>query len=271
MIILMSYILILIQSKMFERFILASSLKRIENRFNKIKLPETLYLPSFNIRQGSETPVFVQGQNHRYQKFSFAWHVKNRMECFIRAEGNKNLYDDPGYSGSKAIFLQPEYRKAIRYSRCIVPADAFVVKNSDDGYYLVFLQERKRPFAFAGICSESTEGGQSFAIITVPANPLLTYLNQKRMPVILDSKDENRWLKKDTTLARVLQCLSIYPANLMNAYPIAAPSAELNDVTLVEPAGDPLYQEQQEFRLQARKPKKAFSSSISFSDRRKTS
>jgi hypothetical protein len=256
---------------MFERFILVSSLQRIENRFNKIKLPESLYFPSFNISQGSETPVIVEGKNHRYQKFSFGCHVKNRMVCFIRAEGNKNLYDDPDYSGSKAIFLLPEYRKAIRYSRCIVPADAFVVRDLNNRYYLVFLQDKKRPFAFAGICSESKEGGQSFAIITVPANQLLAYLNQKRMPVILHSKDENRWLKEETTLARILQCLNIYPANLMNAYPIAVPSVELNDVTLVKPAGDPLYQEQQEFRLQAKKPRKAFSSSISLSDRRKTS
>jgi hypothetical protein len=86
---------------------------------------------------------------------------------------------------------------------------------------------------------------------------LLAYLNQKRMPVILHSKDENRWLKEETTLARILQCLNIYPANLMNAYPIAVPSVELNDVTLVKPAGDPLYQEQQEFRLQAKKPKES--------------
>lgn len=254
---------------MFERFILVSSLQRIENRFNKIKLPESLYFPSFNIRQGSETPVIVQGQSQRYQKFRFGCYIQNRMECFVRAEGNKNIYDDPGYSGSKAIFLLPEYRKVIRYSRCIVPADAFVVRNVNNSYYLVFMQDKKRPFAFAGICSENTEGGKTFAIITVPANPLLSCLNQKRMPVILHSKDENRWLKDNTALSRVLQCLSIYPANLMNAYPIAAPSLELNDVKLVEPAGGPLYQELQEFSLLKRKPKKTFTSSISFSDRRK--
>jgi hypothetical protein len=98
---------------MFERFILVSSLQRIENRFNKIKLPETLYFPSFNISQGNETPVIVQGQNHRYQKFSFGCHVKNRMECFIRAEGNKNLYDDPAIQAPKPSFC---YRSIERRS-----------------------------------------------------------------------------------------------------------------------------------------------------------
>ncbi len=254
---------------MFEQFILASSLPKIESRFNKIKMPDIMYSPSFNIRCGDETPVIVQGQNHRFQKIIFGLRKGDVSEHFIRAEGNKNKIDDPGYTGSKAIFLMPEHKKQIRFHRCLVPADAFIVRNSSGSYFLVFLQQKKRPFAFAGIYFNGTEGDHSFAIITVPANPLLAYLEQKRMPVILHPKDETRWLKEDTSLSQVLQALVIYPAKLMNAYPIAPPPYDLNNVSLVKPIGDLLYQEQQEFMLMKRKPKKAFSAAITFSDRRK--
>ena len=80
---------------MFEQFILASSLPKIENRFNKIKLPDSLYSPSFNIRCGDDTPVILQGQNHLFQKSSFGLHSRNRVERFIRAEGNKNIQHTP--------------------------------------------------------------------------------------------------------------------------------------------------------------------------------
>jgi putative SOS response-associated peptidase YedK len=252
---------------MFERFILASSIPKIENRFNKIKLPS--YTPSFNIRRGDQALVITQEQKHRFQKFSFGLSIKDVTEYFIRAEGNKNKNDDPVYSGSKAIFLLPEYKRLIRFHRCIVPADAFIVKDSSGSHHLVFLKHKIRPFAFAGIYSEGTDGEPSFAIVTVPANPMLSGLGQNRMPVILHAKDESRWLKEDTPLSRVLKSLCIYPANLMNAYPVAAPTEGINDVSLVKPAGDRVYQEQQEFRLQARTPKKAFSASITFSERRK--
>jgi putative SOS response-associated peptidase YedK len=254
---------------MFESFVLASSVTKIETRFNQVKLPESLYAPAFNIRRGDKTPVIVQGQNHQFKKFRFGLLTEDVEECFIRSEGKKNMTDDPGYSGSKAIFLMQKHRKQIRHLRCLVPADAFYVSNSQGCYYLVFLKNKKRPFAFAGIYSEGTDGEPSFAIVTVPANPLLACLEQKRMPVILHAKDESRWLKEDTPLSRVLKSLNIYPANLMNAYPVDAPPGGINDVSLVKPAGNRVYQEQQEFRLQARTPKKAFSATITFSERRK--
>jgi hypothetical protein len=43
-----------------------------------------------------------------------------------------------------------------------------------------------------------------------------------------------------------------------------------NDASLVRPIGEPIYQEQKEHILPARKPKKPFSSTTSFADRRKT-
>lgn len=249
---------------MFERFILASSLQRIEKRFTMAQLPEPSYTPSYNIKPGDNTLVIAQGQNHQFQQFKFGMLIQTQIRSFIRAEGNKNLNDDPKYSGSKAIFLMPEYKKLIRFNRCIIPADAFIIK-APDNYYLVYLQNKKRPFAFAGLHTE-----QTFAIITVPANPLLAQLGQKRMPVILNPNDEYRWLKADTPLSGILQALIQYPATLMNAYPIAAPLDAVDDVSLVQPTGKPVYQEQMEY-IPLRKQKKTFSSSTSFSDRLKSS
>ena len=254
--------------RMFESFILASSLQRIA-RFNVAQFPEPGYTPSYNIRPGDSTMVIVQGESHRFRQFRFGLQRDDQVQAFVRAEGNKNPDDDPGYSGSKAIFLMPEYRKLIRFRRCMIPADAFIVKKSPDCWYLVFLQNKRRPFAFAGICTEDSEGEGSFAVITVPANALLVGLGQKRMPVILHAGDEGRWLKDETPLSGILQSLCICPAGQMNAYPVAAPSDCNNDASRVKPIGACVYQQQQEF--QARKQKKSFTSATGFAERRKPS
>lgn len=254
---------------MFKRFILASSLKRIEKRFSMAQLPELSYTPTYNIKPGNITLAIAQGQNHQFKQFKFGQLLQNKIQSFIRAEGNKNLDDDPEYSGSKAIFLMPEYKKLIRFNRCYIPADAFIVRKAPDNYYIVYLQNKNRPFAFAGLYSRDAEGEHSFLIITVPANPLLTHLGQKRMPVILQSNDEHTWVKAETPLSGILQAITQYPANLMNAYPVAVPLDAVNNASLVQPTGNPIYQEQKEFMQSTRKHKKVYSSSISFSDRLK--
>ncbi len=160
---------------MFERFILASSLQRIEKRFSMAQLPELSYTPTYNIKPGNITLAIAQGQNHQFKQFKF----------------------------------------------------------------------------------------------TVPANPLLAHLGQKRMPVILQSNDEHTWVNAETPLSGILQAITQYPANLMNAYPVPVPLDAVNNASLVQPTGNPIYQEQKEFMQSTRKHKKVYSSSISFSDRLK--
>ena len=101
-----------------------------------------------------------------------------------------------------------------------------------------------RPFAFAGIWDtwknpESGELINSFAIITTVANELMQRIRHPRQPVILNRNDEKYWLSNTLPLSEVTRLLVSYPAERMNAYPIAPtiknPGAD--DPGLIHPTG----------------------------------
>ena len=123
---------------MFERFLLASDFKRIEARFSMAKLPDLVeYKPSYNISVGDKCYVINNNQTKEIQLFEFGLMVKGDALPFVRSEGDRNVDDNPSYKGSKAIFLKPEYNRLIRYQRCLVLADAFVIGIDDKKPHLV--------------------------------------------------------------------------------------------------------------------------------------
>ena len=158
----------------------------------------------------------------------------------MRAEGKRNLSDDPNYTGSKAIFLEPEFKSLIRSQRCLVIADGFILKSNKKAY-LIYLRDKKRPFAFAGIWNKSKDDELTFAILTTTSNSLVEKLGHKRMPVILHMEQEHRWLRKSTELSEVLGALNPYPHFLMNAYPIDINLLETDDdISIIQPIGEPI-------------------------------
>jgi putative SOS response-associated peptidase YedK len=248
----------------FDRFILASNFKKIESRYSMAKLPELAdYNPSYNIALGDKSYVINKNQTKEIQSYNFGLNVQGSTVPFVRSEGDRNLEDNSNYKGSKAIFLLPEYNRLIRNQRCLVLADAFVIGIVTGNPYLVHLQSKQRPFSFAGIWNmtkDDTTGHDvySFAIITTPANPLILKLGLKRMPVILHSEYESTWLRYSAQLSDILSMLNPLPANLMNAYPVSTRIADkkLNDISLVQPAGKPVYTENITYRKMSRLGKK---------------
>lgn len=225
-------------------YVLASKFERVVKRFSMARLPDSeCYEPSYNISQGSTAYVITNSQTKDIRSFRFGIARLGKkfpgQTCFVRSEGDRNKNDDPSYTGSRAIFLQPDLRTIIRTQRCLVLADAFVV--GEDTPHLVYLRNKKRPFAFAGIWTEDQDGIESFAIVTAPSNALLYKLGLKRMPVILRIENENRWLRPSTELAVVLNMLDPYPTELMNAYPTS--DSGQSDISIVQPIGKPILQE----------------------------
>ncbi len=140
-----------------DRFILASNLKRIETRFSMAKLPELVdYTPSYNIAPGDKSYIINNHQTKEILLYDFRLRGNGDVLPFVRAEGDRNSEDNPDYKGSKAIFLKPEFNRLIRYQRCLVLADAFVVGIDESKPHLVYLRDKKRPFAFAGIWDRIT-------------------------------------------------------------------------------------------------------------------
>lgn len=216
---------------MCQTFVLTSDIDRIESRFNvkidrnTVEIPKNYSVGSqdFSYVITCEKPNFLQSLKFGMTPF-YATESLNLINA--RAEGDKNMKDDPNYTGSKSIFLQKTFQKPMQSQRCIIVADAYYDLKNPKRPYLIYLQNRNRSFAFAGIydrCEDpmSKEIIESFTIITTTANRMLQSIGVKRMPVILSRSNKLAWIKASNHLSDVLQLLVAYPAEKMNGYPVS--------------------------------------------------
>lgn len=232
---------------MSSRYILVQKAEFLEKRFG-VRVPDTVHLvPSYNIAQGKYAPVITNENPEKIQLYRFgltpSWSANTGLIICVRAEEDT----DPGYDPR---FTNSAFRKLIQSQRCLIPADAFIEgpeKEKLNKPYVIYLRNKVRPFAFAGVWDhlsnqETGELISSFAIITTIANSLLLEIPHHCSPVILHREDEKKWLSNELSLAEVNNLLVPYPAGLMNAYPIAPtiknPMAD--DPGLIHPAGQRL-------------------------------
>lgn len=237
------------------KFILASSLEKIEERFHAHLSSYTMVLPaSYNISGGDTTYVITVERPHELQAMQFGltpyWAKKPMDLINARAEGDKNPSNDPGYSGPFQIFLKKSFMKPLQSQRCLVLADAYYDWSGANKPFLVYLQDKQRPFAMAGLydyCQnpDTKEILASFGIVTISANQLLQGLGIKRMPVILTPGYERDWLKPDRSLSDVLHMLRQLPSQKMNAYPVSelVNQPGVNESSMITPIGERLQSE----------------------------
>ena len=216
------------------RYVLVQKIEVLEQRFNVTVPMDFDFKPSYNISPGKFAPVITCENPKTLQLFQFGltpfW-AKKKMYLFnARAEGDRNKENDSNFTGAKDIINKPAFRKPVRSQRCLIPADAFIEGTISEGLnqpFLVHLQNKERPFAFAGIYDQwkNEETGElvnSFAIITTAANDLLKKIPHDRCPFILTREQESKWLNPKTHLTDITKILYPYPAEKMNAFPISA-------------------------------------------------
>jgi len=240
---------------MCRRIILASSIETIENRFN-IKAPLRLdNKPGIVVSPGEESLIITQ-QNPKeltLSRFGMtpSW-AKEKMNLInARAEGNKNMKNDPPFPGGKAIFLKPAFKRPLISQRCLIIADAFVDWTiSTKQPFLVYLRNHERPFCMAGLYDiwvnpDTKAELHSFTIITVPGNALIHQLSAFRMPVIIPKGREVPWLRSSNHLTDILAMLEVLPAEKMNAYPLNKEFEKILPITgkNLYPAGNRIYEE----------------------------
>jgi len=131
---------------------------------------------------------------------------------------------------AETIHEKPSFRHLITTQRCLVLADGFFewrhYRGSTFPYY-IRLQDQS-PFAFAGLSDKwinpSTQQIlKTYSVITTKANKLLEIVHnkRKRMPVMLQSDDEQQWLTSDLTRKEINSLLAPYDAAQMQAYPVS--------------------------------------------------
>ena len=208
----------------------------------------------YAVSEGDETNLITNQDPHLIQVFKFGmtpFYADKPLSLInARAEGDKNVADDPYYTGSNAIFLKTAFRKPIQFQICLVISDAYYEWDNQKQPYLVFLQNKKRPFAFAGLYDQwknpdTKETFFSFTIITTTANPLLQSIGVKRMPVILSRSEEMEWTRASNHLSDVLGLLNAYLYEKMNAYPVSEKVNWKcnNDPSMLNPTGEKLLKE----------------------------
>ncbi len=136
---------------------------------------------------------------------------------------------------AEGIETKPSFRKPLRFQRCIIPASAFFEWKGTPGTKVKYRIARKdgELFGFAGLYDTwsdrgggggSSGGGElsTCTIVTTQPNELVAPIHN-RMPTILLPEDEDRWIDPDLTEPdELVRLLRPYPAELMQAIPVAA-------------------------------------------------
>jgi putative SOS response-associated peptidase YedK len=125
---------------------------------------------------------------------------------------------------AETITTAPAFREAIKFRRCLVPADAFYEWQKLDAKtkqpFAIAMKDGK-PYALAGLWEKWKDRKVStelltFTVITTDPNEVVQPLHD-RMPVIIPERDYDRWLDVSDTQNLPLDLLRRFDADKMTA------------------------------------------------------
>jgi putative SOS response-associated peptidase YedK len=139
---------------------------------------------------------------------------------------------------SEDALTKPSFRNAMRWRRCLIPADGFYEWTGPKGKRRPFLLRPRTPhlIAFAGIFERwrDAKGDKidTVAILTCPSNATVAPLHD-RMPVVLAPGDFAAWLDVEgTTPKEASELLRPAPDDLLEAVEL---DPKINDSKREEP------------------------------------
>jgi putative SOS response-associated peptidase YedK len=128
---------------------------------------------------------------------------------------------------SETAAEKPAFREALRFRRCLMPADGFYewLRVGKEKQAYQFQMADSSLFAFAGLWERwqapENEIMETCTILTTPPNPLVSEVHD-RMPVIVAPDEYDRWLDpgiKDPS--RIADSLRPFDAKLMKKYAVS--------------------------------------------------
>ena len=131
---------------------------------------------------------------------------------------------------AESLDNKPSFSKSFKSKRCIVPVKGF--------YEWQHTTARKIPWyiyraddgimSLAGLWDEWVETStgeifRTFTIVTTTANDMMAVIHnsKKRMPVILDKNEENRWLDLTIKSSEALEMTKPCPSEILKAHTIS--------------------------------------------------
>jgi len=214
------------------RFIQIIDIESLVKRFG-VKHPEQVSVQSnFNVAPGDYAYVITSNKPDELQAFQFAftpsWAQKKMYLINARAEGDLNKENDPNYDGEMGILKKPSFRTSIKSKRCLVIASGYYegpeVEKLDKPFYIS--KKNNEVFTFAGIWDtwidpNTGEVSNTFGIITVAPNSVSQQIGHHRSPLVLDKKDEQKWLDPKLPIEELLGLLKPYPGEEFKAEAIS--------------------------------------------------
>lgn len=129
---------------------------------------------------------------------------------------------------SETAHERPAFRDALKYRRCLIPADGFYewAKTARVRQPFCFEVKDGELFAFAGIWEgwKNAEGQwiRTCSILTTNPNAVTSAVHD-RMPVILHQDNYDLWLDPGVqNVAAISDLLKPYDARLMRCYPVSS-------------------------------------------------
>jgi putative SOS response-associated peptidase YedK len=146
---------------------------------------------------------------------------------------------------AETITTTPAFREAIKYRRCLVPADAFYEWQKLDAKtkqpFAIALKSGE-PYALAGLWEKWKDrkaGAEllTFTVITTDPNEVVQPLHD-RMPVIIPEKDYDRWLQPGDPERPPIDLLRPFDSDKMSAWKVdkAVGNVKNDRPELIEPA-----------------------------------
>jgi len=126
---------------------------------------------------------------------------------------------------SETAAAKPAFRDALRFRRCLIPADGFYewVRTGKAKQPYCFEVNDRELFAFAGLWDrwKDASGGwiKTCSILTTTPNAVTSAVHD-RMPAILDPDSYDLWLDPGMHVAAASELLKPYDARQMRCYPV---------------------------------------------------
>jgi len=147
----------------------------------------------FNVAPGDDVLAVVQRPESEPQGALLRWGLVPHWANDPKDLGVKTIN-----ARAETVAERPAYRDAFARRRCLILADGFYEWSAGTPYWIT--RDDGEPFAFAGLWASwrprdagDVEPLRSCTIVTTAAAGRVRDLHD-RMPVILDERDEGRWL-----------------------------------------------------------------------------
>ena len=193
------------------RFSLDRSAEIIEARFKAKLRIQNATLPLCNIGPGMETIAIPMDDPEGIGLYTWG------LAEYSRDGKSRNLIN----ARCETYHQKWPFKSLVRKNRCLVPATGYIewkLMGTRKIPYLIQPADNSL-FAFAGLFEESS-GKRRFTILTRPAGAVSGQIHD-RMPVILDSEFESRWMNPDQDPGELGPLLLALPEGSLHAFSVS--------------------------------------------------